>query len=112
MRDNVLVLGPNAPPRDAAVIATGGTVELHHNRLENTTGRPERLLLDWTHDAPLLDANVVPLLDANVVPPGDVEVTTDGVLRHRAGAVARQAMGDARAFAGATKQALKHLVGR
>lgn len=104
MRDNVLVLGPNPPPRDAAIIAYDGSVELHHNRLENTTGQHERLLLDWTHGTPVLDANVVPA--------GDEEVATDGVLRHRAGIVAREAIGDAHALAGATKQALKRLVGR
>jgi hypothetical protein len=104
MRDNVIALGPNEPPRDAAVLATDGTLELRGNRLENNTGRSQRLLLDWTHGSPVLVGNVVG--------DGDTEVSSAGVLRHRAGGTARGLVGDVRAAAGATKRMLKSLVGR
>jgi hypothetical protein len=104
MRDNVIALGPNEPPQDAAVLATEGTLELRGNRLENTTGRGQRLLLDWTHGSPALVGNVVG--------DGDTEVSSAGVFRHRAGGTARGLVGDVRAAAGATKRMLKSLVGR
>jgi hypothetical protein len=104
MRDNVLAVGPHAPFRDAAVIADGAGAELRGNRLENTTGRSQTLLLDWTHASPVLEANVVQS--------SDTLVTSSGVFRHRAGGLAREAISDARGVAGGAKRALKGLLGR
>jgi hypothetical protein len=111
MRDNVLAVGPNAPPQDAAVLVVGGTVEMRGNRLENTTSRGAYLLLDWGGDNPVMADNVVAS--------GDDEWGTTGLLRHRAGNTARAAigqakaaLGDARALVGSAKQGLKALLGR
>lgn len=104
MRDNVLAVGPNPPPRDAAVLVTDGTVDMRGNRLENTTGRSEHLLLDWSHDTPTLSDNQVGA--------GDVEWGSAGALRHRAGTAARTAVADARSIMGAAKRGLKALLGR
>ncbi len=104
MRDNVLVVGPNPPPRDAAVLVTDGTVDMRGNRLENTTGHSMYLLLDWSHDSPALSGNRVGA--------GDEEWGSAGVLRHRAGTTARSVVADARAVMGAAKQGLKALLGR
>ena len=104
MRDNVVAIGPNSPPRNAAVAADGDGAQLTGNRLENTTGQSAALLLDWMHTSPVLENNTVPV--------GDSVSTTDGVLRHRAGGMARSAMGDARAAAGATKRAIKGMLDR
>jgi hypothetical protein len=104
MRDNVLVVGPNLPPRDAAVLVTDGTVDMRGNRLENTTGHSEYLLLDWSHDSPALSDNQVGA--------GDVEWGSAGALRHRAGTSARAAVADARSVMGAAKRGLKALLGR
>ncbi len=104
MQDNVLRLGPNPPPHAAAVVATGAGVTLRRNRLESAVGGPRTLLLDWT------DAD--PVLDANTVPPGDTVVSDAGLLRHKAGGLARDAWGTARALAGDAKRTLKGWLGR
>lgn len=104
MRDNVLRVGPNAPPRDAAVTAIGGSAELRGNRMENTTGRSQRLLLDWSASSPALEGNTVGA--------GDTLVSSGGLWRHRVGGVAREAIGDARAAASATRRAVLGLLGR
>ena len=104
MRDNVLRVGPNAPSRDAAVAAIGGSAELRGNRMENTTGRPQRLLLDWSGSSPALEGNTVGA--------GDALVSSGGLWRHRAGGLAREVIGDARAAASATKRAVLGVFGR
>lgn len=104
MRDNVVAVGPNAPPRDAAVLALDGTVEARGNVLENTTGRGMVFLLDWTHGNPVVSGNTVGR--------GDTEVGSGGVLRHRVGGAAREAVADIRSAGGALKQVAKRLLGR
>jgi hypothetical protein len=104
MRDNVLALGPNPPPRNAAVLAVDGTVELRGNRLLNTTGQAATLLIDWSGDSPVLADNVVGA--------SDTEWGRAGLLRHRAGSTARAAIADARSLAGSAKRGLKALLGR
>ena len=104
MRDNILALGPNPPPRNAAVATNGAGADLAGNRLENATGHPAAMLLDWMHTSPVLGTNTVPR--------GDTVATTDGVWRHRFGGVARTAIGDAKAAAGATKRAIMGALGR
>ena len=103
MNDDVLVLGPDAPPRGAAVVATAGTLELRGNQLQNGTRQPATLLLNWTGTDAVL-AN-------NQVAPGDTEEGTGGVWRHRVGGVARAAVGGARSAAGAAKRAMSRLFG-
>ena len=98
MRDNVIQVGPHAPPRDAAVVAAGDGAGLHANRLENTSGRGETLLLDWMHG----DA----VLAGNVVQDGDAVVSSSGLWRHRAGEMAREMKGALRGLAGSVKRAL------
>ena len=104
MRDNTVALGPNPPSRDAAVLADGAGAELRGNRLENTTGASQRLLLDWM--------GASPVLDGNTVPPGDTLVSSSGAWRHRAGGLARDALGEARAAASFAKRTAKGLLGR
>jgi hypothetical protein len=104
MRDNILAVGPNPPPRNAAVAANGTGAELSGNRLENTTGQPAAMLLDWMHASPVLSANTVPR--------GDTVATTDGLWRHRFGGLARSAIVDARSAAGATRRAIMGALGR
>lgn len=104
MRGNTLAIGPNPPPRNAAVATFGASADLAGNRLENTTGQPAAMLLDWMRTSPVLGENTVR--------PGDTVATTDGVWRHRIGRVARTAIGDARAAAGATKRAIMGALGR
>jgi hypothetical protein len=104
MRDNVLALGPNAPARNAAVLIYGTGADLRGNRLENTTGHSQTLLLDWTHASPALEGNATP--------PGDALVGSEGAWRHRAGGLVRGAMAEARAAAGSAKGAMKGLLGR
>lgn len=91
MRDNVLTIGPNPPPRDAVVLATGERAELRGNRLENRTGRALLLLLDWTASDPELEGNAVS--------PGDRISASDGLLRHRTGSMVRGIYADAKATA-------------
>lgn len=104
MRGNVLVIGPNPPPRDAAIVITGDGAELRGNRLENTTGRAQRLLLDWSSGTPLLDGNTVA--------PGDTLVSSSGSWRRRAGGVAREAWDTGRTLAGGAKRAVLGALGR
>jgi hypothetical protein len=104
MRDNVLAVGPNAPPLNAAVLEVDGTVEMRGNRLENTTGHSVTMLLDWSHDSPVMAGNVLG--------DGDDEWGSRGMLRHRAGSTARAAMGGARALMSSARQGLKTLLGR
>ena len=104
MRDNVLAIGPNPAPRNAAVAANGTSADLAGNRLENATGQPAAMMLDWMRASPVLGTNTVPR--------GDTVATTDGVWRHRFGSVARTAIGDAKAAAGATKRAIMGALGR
>ena len=103
MRGNELKVGPNAPPRDAAVAAAGGGVELHGNRLVNTAGRPLTLLLDWTRGASVREANVVG--------PGDAVSSSSGLWRSRAGGLVRDAANEARGAAGAARRAVRGLFG-
>lgn len=104
MRDNVLVLGPHPAARGAAVLAMGGAVELRGNRMENGTGAPARLLLDW--------AGASPVLEDNTVGPGDTVVSSDGYWRHEASDVAHEVIGDVRGLAGAAKRAARGLLTR
>ena len=101
MRDNVLTVGPNPPPRDAVVLATGERAELRGNRLDNRTGRALLLLLDWTASDPELERNTLA--------PGDRLSGSDGLLRHRTGGMARGAFADAKA---AAKWVARGLLGR
>lgn len=104
MRDNVVAVGPAPPPRNAAVQASGTAAELRGNRLQNSTGRPQALLLDWT--------SASPVLDGNTVGPGDSVVSSEGLWRHRASLIVHGVLGDARAVAGRTKQLLQGMLGR
>ena len=111
MQDNVLVIGPGVPRQGAAVWVTGeGGTTLRHNRLDNRSGQPVALLLDWGGGATTLADNEVGK---------DVESSDTGIWRHRAaglahGAVddAHAAMGAARHLAGAARDGLKRLLGR
>lgn len=103
MQDNVLALGPAPPPRDAAVMALGARAELRGNRLENATGRPQALLLDWT--------SATPVLAGNVVGPGDAVVSSSGFLRHRVADAARSTLGGVRWAAQAAKRGIKGVLG-
>ena len=47
MVDNVVVIGPSAPPRGAAVVVTAGAVEVRGTRLLNGSGEPATLVLNW-----------------------------------------------------------------
>lgn len=102
MRGNTLALGPNPALRDAAVLALG-PAQLRANRLENRTGRPVRLLLDWGGDA---------VLDGNTLQPGDQAVSTDGAWRHAVGDAARGLAGQSRAAASVAKRAVLSVFGR
>ena len=108
MHDNTVVLGPNPPPRNAAVAVNGQGAVLDGNRMENTTGQPAALLLDWMH--------ATPVLGTNTVPPGDTVATTSGVWRHRVGGIARAALGEARSAVGAAlggaKGTIRSMLGR
>lgn len=76
IRDNLFTIGPNAPRRDAAVLAMGsGKVVLERNRLVNETGQAAAMLLNWTGTSPVKDGNSVAH--------GDAVVSTDGLWRHR-----------------------------
>lgn len=103
MQDNVLLLGPAPPPRNAAVLATGARAELRGNRLENSTGQPQTLLLDWTSSTPVLAGNVVAH--------NDTEVSTTGSWRRHASEAAHTAIDSARGAAGAVKRGIKDLLG-
>ena len=103
LTDTEIALGPAAPPRGAAIVATAGALALRNVRLVNTTGQPATLLLNWTGT----DA----ALSGNQVAPGDTEEGTGGVWRHRAGNAARAAWGGARGAAGAAKRAMSRLLG-
>lgn len=104
MRGNVLALGPSRTTRDAAILSTAPQTELHGNRLENTTGVPQTLLLDWTGGSPALDGNLIP--------PGDLLVSSSGLWRHRTGDAARGMLDDAKSAAGTAKRAIRSLLGR
>lgn len=104
MRDNVIAVGPNPAPRDAAVLAESIGAELRGNTLRNTTGRPVTLLLDWMHASPVLQANSIGA--------GDSESGSGGVWRHRAGVSAREMVVSVRGIAGRAKRALAGLLGR
>ena len=99
MRDNVLVAGPHAPVRDAAVVAMGSGAELRGNRLLNGTGRALTLLLDWM--------GVDAVLGGNEVGAGDRVVGDDGSVRHRAGEWARGSAGRVRSMAGGVLRAVR-----
>jgi hypothetical protein len=86
------------------VLIYGTGADLRGNRLENTTGHSQTLLLDWTHASPALEGNATP--------PGDALVGSEGAWRHRAGGLVRGAMAEARAAAGSAKGAMKGLLGR
>lgn len=103
MQDNVLLLGPVPSARDAAVMALGGQAELRSNRLENTTGQAQTLLLDWTSGTPVLAGNVVT--------GGDAVVSSRGLWRHWASDGAHALVGQARGTAGAMKRGLKDMLG-
>ena len=104
MENNVLQVGPNPPPRGAAVVAMGDAATLRGNRLENGVGAPQTLLLDWMH----ADA----VLSGNVVATGDSAVSSEGVWRHRVGGAARDAYGRARGMAGLVKRSVLKVLGR
>lgn len=104
MADDVLVIGPHAPPRGAAVIATAGTVAVRGTRLVNGSGQPATMLLNWTGSGAALAGNQVAA--------GDTEEGSAGVWRHRAGNAARSVLGGARHVAGAAKRAVAGLFGR
>ncbi len=103
MRDNVLAIGPNPAPRNAAVAASGRGAELRGNRMENASGRSHVLLLDWTGGAAVLDGNVVAA--------GDTLSSSSGAWRSRAGGAAREMVGGLRHVAGAAKRAVSGLFG-
>ena len=104
MQDNVLVLGPEPPPRAAAVLTRGAETTLLGNQLRNGTGQPATLLLDW--------GGGTPRLHGNVLDPRDRLVGQDGVLRNRAGNLARGVAEDLRHAAGSARRALKAALGR
>ena len=104
MRDNIVSVGPNGVPHDAAVRASGTGAVLDGNRLQNETGRPMALLLDWmTAD---------PVLRNNVVGPGDQVVSTSGAWRHRAGGVARSVLEEAKQVGRDARRQVKEWFGR
>ena len=98
MRGNTVTLGPEAPARSAAVLMSGTRAELRGNRLENKTGRPMTLLLDWSASSPVLEGNVLAA--------GDTLSSTAGSWRHRAGAAARTVKSGVREAAGAVKRSM------
>ena len=103
MQETVIRLGPNAPPHDGAVLATGPGAVLRGNRMVNETGRSQVLLLNWM--------GVAPEMDGNVLEPGDALVGSSGKWRNRAGAVVRGVVGGARSVAGGAKRAVAGLFG-
>jgi hypothetical protein len=103
MEDNVITVGPNSPFKQAAVIAWDeANVTLRRNRLVNATGTPLTLLLDWTSNDPVLDANQLG--------PGDTLVSTSGLWRHRASTLYHDGKAQARAAAGAVKRFVLRLI--
>ena len=104
MRENLLSLGPESARQYAAVVAMAGPVALHANRLENTTGRAQSLLLNWSGETPVLEGNTVG--------PADTLVSSSGVWRHRAGRMARDVMGGVRGLAGSAKRGVMGVLGR
>ncbi len=53
MEDNVLRVGPSAPPRGGVVwLLDDASATLRRNRLVNETGQRLTLLLDWSHGPP------------------------------------------------------------
>ncbi|MGI4955482.1 MAG: hypothetical protein ACRYGM_27050 [Janthinobacterium lividum] len=104
LTDSTLALGPNAPPRGAAIRVTGSTVAVRGARLVNTTGQPAILLLNW--------GSGTPELSGNTVAPGDTAVSSAGRWRYEAGRLKRTLSEEARHTAGAAKRALKEAMGR
>jgi len=103
MLDNVITVGPNAPFKQAAVIAWDETgVTLRRNRLVNQTGGPLTFLLDWTSRDPVLNGNQLG--------PGDSMVGTGGIWRHRASSLYQDGKAQAHAAGSALKQFIKRLL--
>ena len=78
--------------------ATGGGITIRRTQLINETGAPAMLLLDWGPGRPVLEGNKLN--------PRDQEVSTDGAIRHRIGAIAREAKAGLRNLARSAKHAV------
>ena len=97
MEDNVITVGPNAPFKQAAVIAwDGAKATLRRNRLVNQTGTPLTLLLDWTSTGAVLEGNQLGT--------GDDLVGSSGIWRHRFSELYHDGKAQARAVAGRVKR--------
>ena len=103
MQDNAITVGPNRPSQAAAVVVfDDASATLQKNRLDNRTGAPLALLLDWSTGSPTLDGNTVA--------PGDTLSSTSGLWRHRVSSTLHSAKDELRGMAGRAKRSVSALL--